>query len=161
MELSSNSKSLYLNKITYVNLRWIGVIGQFITINAVAFLFKFEFNFLLANIIVFLGALSNIFLFYFFKKNQLQEKISLTFLTLDIIQLSFLLYLTGGIVNPFFIFIIIPSIFSSIYLGKKSSIFLVLITILSVIFLTFDSFPKVKAKKLRKISAIIKAKGTE
>ena len=66
MELSNNSKSLYLNKITYVNLRWIGVIGQFITINAVAFLFKFEFNFLLANIIVFLGALSNIFLFYFF-----------------------------------------------------------------------------------------------
>ena len=45
MELSSNSKSSYLNKITYVNLRWIGVIGQFITINVVAFLFKFEFNF--------------------------------------------------------------------------------------------------------------------
>ena len=36
MELSSNSKSLYLNKITYVNLRWIGIIGQFITINSVA-----------------------------------------------------------------------------------------------------------------------------
>ena len=32
MELSYNSKSSYLNKITYVNLRWIGVIGQFITI---------------------------------------------------------------------------------------------------------------------------------
>ena len=56
---------------------------------------------------------------------------------MDIFQLGFLLYLTGGIVNPFCIFIIIPSIFSSIYLGKKSSIFLVLITILSVIFLTF------------------------
>ena len=96
MGISINSKSSHLNKITYVNLRWIGVIGQFITINAVAFLFKFEFNFLLANIIVLFGALSNIFLFYFFKKNQLQEKISLTFLTLDIIQLSFLLYLTGG-----------------------------------------------------------------
>ena len=89
MELNNNSKSSHLNKITYVNLRWIGVIGQFITINAVAFLFKFEFNFLLANIIVFVGALSNIFLFYFFKKNQLQEKISLTFLTLDIIPVSY------------------------------------------------------------------------
>ena len=93
MELSSNSKSSHLNKITYVNLRWIGVIGQFITINTVTFLFKFEFNFLLANTIVLFGALSNIFLFYFFKKNQLLEKISLTFLTLDIIQLSFLIYL--------------------------------------------------------------------
>ena len=56
MELSSNSKSSYLNKITYVNLRWIGVIGQFTTINAVTFLFKFEFNFMLANIIVLIGA---------------------------------------------------------------------------------------------------------
>ena len=137
MGLSSNSKSSYLNKITYVNLRWIGVIGQFITINAVAFLFKFEFNFLLANIIVFLGALSNIFLFYFFKKNQLQEKISLTFLTLDIIQLSFLLYLTGGTINPFSIFLIIPSIFASNSLSIKTNILLIILTISSIIFLAF------------------------
>ena len=137
MELSSNSKSSYLNKITYVNLRWIGVIGQFITINAVAFLFKFEFNFLLANIIVLLGALSNIFLFYFFKKNQLQEKISLTFLTLDIIQLSFLLYLTGGTINPFSIFLIIPSIFASNSLSIRTNILLIILTISSIIILTF------------------------
>ena len=137
MELSSNSKSSYLNKITYVNLRWIGVIGQFITINAVAFLFKFEFNFLLANIIVLLGALSNIFLFYFFKKNQLPEKISLTFLTLDIIQLGFLLYLTGGTINPFSIFLIIPSIFASNSLSIRTNILLIILTIFSIILLTF------------------------
>ncbi len=137
MELSSNSKSSHLNKITYVNLRWIGVIGQFITINAVAFLFKFEFNFLLANIIVLVGALSNIFLFYFFKKNQLQEKISLTFLTLDIIQLSFLLYLTGGTINPFSIFLIIPSIFASNSLSIRTNILLIILTISSIILLTF------------------------
>ncbi len=137
MELSSNSKSLYLNKITYVNLRWIGVIGQFITINVVAFLLKFEFNFLLANIIVLVGALSNIFLFYFFKKNQLQEKISLTFLTLDIIQLSFLLYLTGGTINPFSIFLIIPSIFASNSLSIRTNVLLIILTISSIILLTF------------------------
>ena len=137
MGISINSKSSHLNKITYVNLRWIGVIGQFITINAVAFLFKFEFNFLLANIIVLFGALSNIFLFYFFKKNQLQENISLTFLTLDIIQLSFLIYLTGGIINPFSIFLIIPSIFASNSLSIKTNILLIFLTIFSIILLTF------------------------
>ncbi len=137
MELSSNSKSSYLNKITYVNLRWIGVIGQFITINVVAFLFKFEFNFLLSNIVVLIGALSNIFLFYFFKKNQLQEKISLTFLTLDIIQLSILLYLTGGTINPFSIFLIIPSIFASNSLSIRTNILLIILTISSIILLTF------------------------
>ena len=137
MGISINSKSSHLNKITYVNLRWIGVIGQFITINAVAFLFKFEFNFLLANTIVLFGALSNIFLFYFFKKNQLQENISLTFLTLDIIQLSFLIYLTGGIINPFSIFLIIPSIFASNSLSIKTNILLIFLTIFSIILLTF------------------------
>ena len=134
MELSSNSKSSHLNKITYVNLRWIGVIGQFITINIVAFLFKFEFNFLLANIIVLVGALSNIFLFYYFKKNQLHEKISLTFLTLDILQLSFLLYLTGGTINPFSILII-----------SVCSIFITIIV---------SIFPALKAAKLDPIKAL-------
>ena len=87
MEFSNNSKSSHLNKITYVYLRWIGIIGQFVTINTVAFIFQFEFNFILANFIVFIGALSNIFLLYFFKKNQLQERISLIFLTIDILSL--------------------------------------------------------------------------
>ena len=31
MELSHNSKSYYLNKITYVNLRWIAYTGQIFT----------------------------------------------------------------------------------------------------------------------------------
>ena len=137
MEFSTNSKSSYLNKATYVNLRWIGIIGQFITINSVAFIFKFEFNFILANVVVLLGVLSNIFLFYFFKKNQLHEKISLIFLTLDIIQLSFLLYLTGGTINPFSIFLIIPSIFASNSLNIKTNILLISLTIFSIILLTF------------------------
>ena len=92
MEFGNTSKTYYLNKLTYVNLRWIAIIGQFITINSVKFIFEFEFNFILANAIVFLGALSNIFLIFFFKKNKLSDKLSLNFLTLDIAQLSFLLY---------------------------------------------------------------------
>ena len=137
MELSINSKSSHLNKITYVNLRWIGIIGQFFTINIVAFFFKFEFNFILSNIVVFLGAISNIFLSNFFKKNQLQEQISFIFLTLDILQLSFLIYLTGGIINPFTIFLIIPSIFAANSLSIKTNILLITFTISSIIILTF------------------------
>ena len=138
MEFLNNSKNYSLNKKTYINLRWIGIIGQFITINSVAFVFKFEFNFILANIIVLIGALSNIFLFYFFKKNQLEEKISFIFLIIDILQLSFLLYLTGGIVNPFSIFLIIPSIFASNSLSIKTNILLIFLTIFSIILLTFS-----------------------
>jgi len=137
MEFLNNSKNYSLNRKTYINLRWIGIIGQFITINTVAFIFKFEFNFILANIIVLIGTLSNIFLFYFFKKKQIEEKISLIFLILDILQLSFLLYLTGGIINPFSIFLIIPSIFASNSLSIKTNILLIFLTISSIILITF------------------------
>ena len=137
MEFLNNSKNYSLNRKTYINLRWIGIIGQFITINSVAFIFKFEFNFILANIVVLIGTLSNILLIYFFKKNQLEEKISFIFLIIDILQLSFLLYLTGGTINPFSIFLIIPSIFAANSLSIKTNILLILFTISSIILITF------------------------
>ena len=137
MELSDTSKTYTLNKKTYINLRWIGIIGQFITINLVSFYFKFEFNYILANIIVFFGGISNFFLMYFYKESQLSERTSLYFLVLDIFQLSFLLYLTGGTINPFSIFLIIPSVFASTSLKLKTNILLIILTIFSIIIITF------------------------
>ena len=137
MEIAQSFKTYSLNKTTYVNLRWIAIIGQFITINTVKFIFGFEFNFILANIIVFFGAISNFALIYLYKKNQLSEKLSFYFLILDIFQLSFLLYLTGGIINPFSIFLLIPTVFSSASLNLKTNIFLIIITVISIVFITF------------------------
>ena len=137
MELSSSSDNYLLNKNTYVNLRWIGIIGQFITINTVSFILKFEFNYILSNTVIFFGAISNLALIYFYKENQLSERTSFYFLVLDIIQLSFLLFLTGGIVNPFSIFLLIPSIFASTSLNLKINILLIILTIISIIFITF------------------------
>ena len=137
MEIDQSIKTYSLNKITYLNLRWIAIIGQFITINSVKFIFGFEFNFILANIIVFLGAISNLILIYSYKKNQLSEKLSFYFLILDICQLSFLLYLTGGTINPFSIFLLIPSVFASSILSLKTNILLIIFTITSIVFITF------------------------
>ena len=138
MVSKDSSESYTLNKNTYVNLRWIGIIGQFITINIVSFVLNFEFNYILANIVVFFGALSNLALAYFYKnKNLLSEKSSFYFLFLDIFQLSFLLYLTGGTINPFSIFLLIPSIFASFNLNLKTNILLIIITSISILFITF------------------------
>ncbi len=137
MKFFETSKIYTLNRLQYIRLRWIAIIGQLVTINLVKFIFDFEFNYVVSNLIIYLGAISNLFLIYYYKKNQITDRSSFIFLCIDIFQLSFLLYLTGGIVNPFCIFIIIPSIFSSIYLGKKSSILLVFITVFSIIFITF------------------------
>ena len=138
MVSKDSSESYTLNKNTYVNLRWIGIIGQFITINTVSFVLNFEFNYILANIVVFFGALSNLALAYFYQnKNLLSEKSSFYFLFLDIFQLSFLLYLTGGTINPFSIFLLIPSIFASFNLNLKTNILLIIITSRSILFITF------------------------
>ena len=139
MELSKISETYSLNRSTYINLRWIGILGQLITINSVKFIFNFDFDFISANIIIFIGAISNIFLIYNYKKIQLSNRSALNFLLLDIIQLSSLLYLTGGVVNPFSIFLLIPSVFASSHLKIKTNLFLILVTLISIIFLTFFS----------------------
>tara|TARA_B100000886_G_C20423198_1_gene492565 strand:- start:975 stop:2255 length:1281 start_codon:yes stop_codon:yes gene_type:complete len=137
METNSVSKIYSLNKSTYINLRWIGIIGQYITINIVFFLFKFQFNIYLTNFIIFLGVVTNLILIYFYQKNILSNRASFIFLLIDILQLSSLIYLTGGILNPFTIFLIIPSVFSSSNLELRASLTLIIITIISILLLTF------------------------
>jgi two-component system sensor histidine kinase RegB len=54
-------------------------------------------------------------------------------------QLGVLIYLTGGIKNPFIIFLIIPSVFASTNLGIRTNLLLVLLTSIVIAFLTFYS----------------------
>ena len=141
MKFFETSKYFSLKKSTYINLRWIAIIGQLITINLVYFIFNFELNFILCNSTIFIGILSNLYLIYINQKTQLLDKIAFIFLTIDILQLSFLIYLTGGVANPFSLFLIVPTIFSSSNLGFKSNFLLVSITTLIIIFLTFFHLP--------------------
>jgi len=139
MKFFETSKYYSLKKSTYINLRWIGIIGQIVSIYLVYFYFNFEFDFLYSNVIIFFGILSNFYLIFIYKKTQLSERSALIFLLIDIFQLGALIYLTGGIVNPFVIFILIPSVFASSNLGFKTNILIVAITTLIIIFLTFYS----------------------
>ncbi len=139
MEFGRISTIYSLKKTIYVNLRWIGIIGQLVTINFVKFILDFDFNFLLANLIVFIGAISNLGLVYFYKKSQLSNSSAFYFLFLDIMQLSSLLFLTGGVLNPFSIFLLIPSVFAASSLKIKTNLLLILMTLFSIIFLTFYS----------------------
>ena len=137
MDFEQSSKYHSLNKLIYINLRWIAIIGQFLTINSVKFIFNFEFNYILANFVIALGVLSNLHLTYFFKNNLLNSKPAFIFLTIDIIQLTLLLFLTGGVLNPFSVFLLIPSVFGSLRLNMKTNLTLVFFTIVSIITLTF------------------------
>ncbi|MDA9222415.1 ActS/PrrB/RegB family redox-sensitive histidine kinase [Candidatus Pelagibacter sp.] len=141
MKFFETSKYFSLKKSTYINLKWIAIIGQLITVNLVYFIFDFKFNLILENLIILVGVLSNLYLIYINKNTQLSDKIAFLFLSIDILQLSCLIYLTGGIINPFSIFLIIPAIFSSSNLGFRSNLLLVCFTVLIIIFLTFFKQP--------------------
>ena len=137
MDFEQSSKYHSLNKLIYINLRWIAIIGQFLTINSVKFIFNFEFNYIIANFVIALGVLSNFYLMHFFKNNLLNSKAAFIFLTIDIIQLALLLFLTGGVLNPFSVFLLIPSVFGSLRLDMKTNLTLVTFTIICIITLTF------------------------
>ena len=139
MKFFETSKYYSLKKSTYINLRWIGIIGQLTSIYFVYFYLKFEFEFFYSNLIIMIGIFSNLYLIYIYKKTQLSDRSALFFLLIDIIQLASLIYLTGGVTNPFIIFLIIPSIFASTNLGLRTNLLLVTTTISSIIFLTFYS----------------------
>ena len=117
----------------------IGIIGQLVCVNFVYFFLNFKFDFVSSNLIIILGILSNIYLIFIYKKTQLSDRSAFIFLVIDIIQLGALLYLTGGVANPFAIFLLMPSVFSSSNLSFKTNFSLVFLTTLLVIFLTFYS----------------------
>ena len=138
MKFFETSKYFSFKKSTYITLRWIGIIGQLIAVNFVYFFLNSDFNFAASNIIIFFGVLSNLYLIFIYKKTQLSDRSAFLFLLIDILQLGVLLYLSGGVTNPFVIFILIPSVFSSSNLSLRTNTLLVILTIIIIIFLTLD-----------------------
>ncbi len=139
MKFFETSKQYSLKKSIYINLRWIGIIGQLISVYLVYFYFDFDFDFIFSNLFILIGIISNLYLIFIYKKTQLTDRSAFIHLLIDIIQLSGLIYLTGGVKNPFIIFLIIPSVFASSNLSFKTNSLLVLLTTLSILGLTFVS----------------------
>ena len=140
-DLLKYEEDLRLEKKTVIILRWIALIGQLITIYLVHFLFGFQLPLIYCSLTIFFGGLTNIFIQFNFKNNQLNNIESTILLFYDVLQLSVLLYLTGGVTNPFIFFLIVPAIVSSTLLNLSSTIFLSIITGISLILLTFNYYP--------------------
>ena len=139
MKFFETSKYHFFKKSTYISLRWIGIAGQLISVNFVYFFLDFKFDFLFSNFLILIEILSNLYLIFVYKKTQLSERSAFIFLLIDILILGALLYLTGGVANPFAIFLLVPSVFSSSNLSFKTNFLLVFITVLTILFLTFYS----------------------
>ena len=115
-------ENLQLDKKTLVTLRYIAIFGQLFAVNLVYNYLKLTFPVIESHIIIFIGLLTNLFLQFKIRSNQLKDVYASLFLIYDIIQLSALLYLTGGILNPFSFlqekYLSLPKIFDNSEVGS-------------------------------------------
>jgi two-component system, sensor histidine kinase RegB len=134
-------ENLNLDRKTLVILRYIAIFGQFIAINLVYNYLNLDFPIIESHIIIFIGLLTNLYLQFKFKHNQLKDFYASLFLIYDLLQLSILLYLTGGILNPFSFLLIIPAIVSSTFLSTGTTIILGGTTSILLFLLTYFYLP--------------------
>ena len=139
--LFRTKENLNLDKNTLTFLRYIAIFGQFLAINIVFFYLGLPFPIQLSYIIIFIGLITNLYLQFGIKINQLKDFYAAIFLVFDLIQLSILLYLTGGIFNPFCFLLIIPAIVSSTFLSMGTTIILGVITSLLLLTISFFHLP--------------------
>lgn len=106
------SHSLRLN--TLIRLRWLAIIGQSATVIAVAFWLDFPMPVPECFILIALSAWLNLHLALRYPAtHRLPPQAALGILTFDALQLAGLLYMTGGLTNPFSLLMSVPVIISA------------------------------------------------
>jgi len=117
---------------TLVRLRWLAVSGQLVAVLFVHFVLMFPMPTLWCLALIALSAALNVFLRARFQATvRLDERAAFAFLGYDVLQLSGLLYLTGGLENPFAILLLAPVIVSAAALGRRPTTLLALVVIVA------------------------------
>ncbi len=138
----SSERESQLRLQTSVRLRWLAVLGQLIAVGVVTGMYGFPMPVGSCLILISLSAWLNVFLSI---RYPARHRLSITFATsllaYDVLQLAGLLYLTGGIQNPFMILMVVPVAVSAGTLPTRSTILLGLTTFAAAIFLVTQYYP--------------------
>ncbi|MDO6964669.1 ActS/PrrB/RegB family redox-sensitive histidine kinase [Rhizobium alvei] len=138
----SVAESRKLRNQTLVRLRWFAVGGQAVSVLIVAGFLGFELPLWLC--LVFIAALAgvNAWLQFSFPASwRLEPEAALAMLGFDLLQLTALLFVTGGLSNPFAPLVSVPVIISSAAQPLRYSLGLVAISMLCITALAFSPFP--------------------
>jgi len=123
---------------TLVYTRWIAVVGQLVTVLVIDFGMDINLPLVPALLGVACSAVLNIQVTVHRGLNGWHsDRGAAAFLGYDILQLSWMLYLTGGLANPFSLMFLVPATISATILSLRSTIGLGLVTFASVSFLSF------------------------
>lgn len=118
---------------TLTLLRWLATGGQLAAILVASLVFRLQIPVAGCLLVVALSVAFNLLIEYIFPQNtRLGERQALLLLVFDMAQLSLLLFLTGGLNNPFAILILAPVTISASVLELRSTIIVGVLGILMV-----------------------------
>lgn len=127
---------------TLVMLRWMAIAGQTAAIAVAHFHFGLKLPIGLCAVVVGLSVIANLVSSFLFPPNRrLSDLEAMLVLLFDLAQLSFLLYLTGGLTNPFALLIMAPVVISASVLNLRITIMLGLMAIWLLTLTAFANIP--------------------
>lgn len=129
---------------TLTNLRWLSIGGQAVAVFIVFFGFDYNLPFLRALICIAASAALNVLMIVRYAPNdRLSNREATVYLAFDVLQLALLLYLTGGIANPFSVMFIAPVLIAAASLDLANTLVLVSLSVIagSVIAVVHEPLP--------------------
>ncbi len=136
--LVRDARSDWVRLRTLIFLRWTAIIGQLAAITIADRFYGIELPVGLCYLAVGASIVANLVsIFIFPESKRLSELEAMLTLLFDLSQLSFLLYLTGGLTNPFALLILAPVTISASALELRTTL---LLGTLSIVFVTLTAF---------------------
>ncbi|MGB1829708.1 MAG: sensor histidine kinase RegB, partial [Paracoccaceae bacterium] len=122
---SEGRRSSWIRLRTLILLRWAAIFGQISAIFIAIGYFNLQIELFLCLIAIGVSIAANIGAMFVFPGNKrLSETQNMLMILFDVLQLGFLLYLTGGLQNPFSILLLAPVAVSASVLTLRSTIVL-------------------------------------
>jgi two-component system, sensor histidine kinase RegB len=140
--LGIESPSTNIRLRTLLLVRFLGMIGQLVAIFIVFFGLKYQMP--MGQCLMVVGvtlALNTVLFFRYPIAHVMSEREAAAHLAFDILQLTSMLALTGGIENPFTVLYIAPIVISAGNLSLGATLVLAVLAFLSISFITFFNWP--------------------
>ena len=121
--MSGQERSHWIRLRTLILLRWVAIGGQITAITVAQGLYNLQLNLGLCFFAVGVSVVGNLVAMFIFPENKRLSEFE-NFLTVlfDLLQLAFLLYLTGGLNNPFALLVLGPVTISANMMRLRSTL---------------------------------------
>ncbi|MDF3415022.1 ActS/PrrB/RegB family redox-sensitive histidine kinase [Sulfitobacter sp. M57] len=136
--LTGRTRANWIRLRTMIVLRWVAIAGQLTAISVAQLIYGMQLELGLCYLAVGASVIANLIASFIFPENKrLSEFENLWMISFDLFQIAFLLFLTGGLNNPFALLLLGPVTISATALSLRSTLVLcstaiVLVTLLSV-----------------------------